>query len=291
MKTEEINIRDPYILPYDNKYYLFGTRSKTCWGPADGFDCYISSNLTEWEGPVEAFHKPEGFFATEKFWAPECFCYQGKFYIFATFASENIKTCMYILKADEPQGPYTVYSEQVTPEGWACIDGTMYIDQETPYLVFSRTFEDIPNGEFWYVELTDDLKKAKGEPQFLFSGTDAPWVKPIPFAKSDLGIDGDVYLTDAPCMIRMADGGLGMVWSAWGEKGYCVGLSLSGSGGLNGPWQQLEQPIYPENGGHGMFFETKEGELLFVMHHPNIHFKEKPIFRRAVISDNTIEIL
>lgn len=31
MKREDINIRDPYVLVDDGKYYLYGTRSKTCW--------------------------------------------------------------------------------------------------------------------------------------------------------------------------------------------------------------------------------------------------------------------
>ncbi len=47
MKTSEVNIRDPYILLYDGKYYLYGTRSDQCWGPADGFDCYVSDDLVQ----------------------------------------------------------------------------------------------------------------------------------------------------------------------------------------------------------------------------------------------------
>lgn len=35
-KTSEINIRDPFVLPWDGKYYLYGTRGETCWGLADG---------------------------------------------------------------------------------------------------------------------------------------------------------------------------------------------------------------------------------------------------------------
>ena len=44
MKLEDINIRDPFVLPFHNVYYMYGTRAKTCWGPADGFDCYTSSD-------------------------------------------------------------------------------------------------------------------------------------------------------------------------------------------------------------------------------------------------------
>ena len=51
MKREEINIRDPFVLVYDGKYYLYGTRGATCWGEADGFDCYVGTDLEEFEGP------------------------------------------------------------------------------------------------------------------------------------------------------------------------------------------------------------------------------------------------
>lgn len=64
MKTTEINIRDPYILVHEGTYYLYGTRSATCWGPADGFDCYVSEDRENWEGPIEIFHRPEGFSQT-----------------------------------------------------------------------------------------------------------------------------------------------------------------------------------------------------------------------------------
>jgi len=52
MKNGEINIRDPFVLVYDGKYYLYGTRGATCWGPADGFDVYVGTDLEHWDGPV-----------------------------------------------------------------------------------------------------------------------------------------------------------------------------------------------------------------------------------------------
>ena len=52
MKLTDINIRDPYIMPYDGKYYLYGTRSETAFvGQAYGFDVYVSDDLENWEGP------------------------------------------------------------------------------------------------------------------------------------------------------------------------------------------------------------------------------------------------
>ena len=32
MKLADINIRDPFVLLHEGKYYLYGTRGATCWG-------------------------------------------------------------------------------------------------------------------------------------------------------------------------------------------------------------------------------------------------------------------
>ena len=52
MKNSEINIRDPFVLPYNGRYYLYGTRAATCWGPADGFDVYTEIGRASWGGRV-----------------------------------------------------------------------------------------------------------------------------------------------------------------------------------------------------------------------------------------------
>ena len=52
MQTDQINIRDPFVLAYQGTYYLYGTRGETCWGPADGFDVYTGRDLKSWEGPT-----------------------------------------------------------------------------------------------------------------------------------------------------------------------------------------------------------------------------------------------
>ena len=115
MHISDVNIRDPFILPYEGKYYLYGTRSATTWGPADGFDCYVSSDLDMWEGPFEIFHKPEGFFADQNYWAPECIYYGGAFYLVTTFGADDRKKGIYVLKAEVPVGPFVPYSACLTP--------------------------------------------------------------------------------------------------------------------------------------------------------------------------------
>lgn len=292
MKKSEINIRDPYVLVHENKYYLYGTRSATTWGKADGFDCYVSDDLEEWEGPFVIFHNDGNFWADQSYWAPECYYYQKNFYLVTTFGSENRKKGIQILKADSPIGPFLPISDgPVTPDDWSCIDATLYFDKEgEPQLIFSHSFEDVPEGDMCALKLSKDLTSAIGTPQLLFHAKQAPWAVPIPFAKQEFGMDGDVYLTDGPCMYRTKEDTLLMIWSSWGQKGYTVGVSYSDNGELDGNWTHIEKPLYDENGGHGMVFEMKDGRNFYALHFPNDQYKERPRFEELKETEGHIYI-
>ena len=92
MKRTDINIRDPFVLVHEGAYYLYGTRGATCWGPADGFDVYVSRDLEDWDGPFVCFHNDGSFWADRNYWAPEVYYYQGAFYMFpkSTVADEKV---------------------------------------------------------------------------------------------------------------------------------------------------------------------------------------------------------
>lgn len=281
MKTNEINIRDPYILCHEERYYLYGTRSATTWGLADGFDCYVSEDLENWQGPIEIFHNDGDFWADRCYWAPECYYYKGSFYLVASFRSADRNLGTQILIADSPTGPFHPHSDgPVTPKDWNCLDGTLYFSANgTPYMIFGHSFEDNPNGEMHAIELTRDLRAAVDQPKLLFEASTAPWSVPIPFAKKEFGIDGDVYFVDGPCMYRTDSGKLLMLWSSWGAKGYAVGMAYSDNGEIDGKWHHLETPLYGENGGHGMLFQSKAKEWKYALHYPNDLYKERPQFK------------
>lgn len=285
MDCTKVNIRDPFLLEYEGFYYLYGTRSATCWGPADGFDCYRSRDLQQWEGPIEIFRRPEGFFADQAYWAPECIEHNGAFYLITTLGAGDRKKGIYILRSEMPTGPFVPYSGRLTPENWACIDGTLYWEGGTPWLVFSHSFEDSPDGDMCAMQLLPDLTGAAGEPVKLFSAKEVPWAKPVPFAKAEFGMDGDVYFTDGPFVHRCSDGRLYMPWSSWSDHGYAVGTAVSDSGRLIGPWRQEAVPLFPADGGHGMLFENKDGRLLYVLHYPNTKFEEHPVFFPVAVND------
>lgn len=277
MNLEEINIRDPFILPDKGVYYLFGTRAMTCWGLADGFDGYKSTDLVNWDGPFEVFHKPEDFWADKNYWAPEVHKYMDSYYMFATFNSEakNMKGTM-ILRADTPLGPYKLHSDgKITPDEWNCLDGTFYQAEDgTPYMVFSHEWIDLGDGEICAVRLSDDLKRAVGKPFTLFHASEGkPWVK----AGINRQWDGPIYVTDGPFMHRLSNGELIMLWASMSDHGYAEAIARSDNGEITGKWSIDKKPLFDKDGGHGMLFATFDGDLKLVLHQPNKTPLEHPV--------------
>ena len=85
MKNTEINIRDPFVLVEDGTYYMYGTRAATCWGAADGFDCYVSKDMEGWDGPFRCSINRRTSGQIRNCWAPEVHTSTGGFYyMFAT---------------------------------------------------------------------------------------------------------------------------------------------------------------------------------------------------------------
>lgn len=284
MKTNEINIRDPYVLAYEEKYYMYGTRGATCWGEANGFDVYVSTDLEEWSEAIEVFHKPEGFWATYNYWAPEVHYYKGNFYLFASFKTEGVCRGTQILKAQSPLGPFELHSDgPVTPKEWECLDGTFYLDQEgKPYMIFCHEWVQAQDGQVCSIALSNDLKEAVSEPKVLFKASEASWVLPVR--------DGKSFVTDGPFMYRTESGKLLMLWSSFGEEGYVEAIAYSENGQVEGDWKQDERLLFRRDGGHGMLFRTFQGELLLALHSPNKHLEERPVFYEIEEKDNWLYV-
>ena len=294
MKLNEINFRDPFVLLDGDTYYMYGTRGERCWGLDDGLDCYTSKDLVEWEGPVEVFHRPEGFWADRNYWAPECHSYKGSYYIFASFKAEGLCRGTQILKADNPLGPFALHSDgPVTPRDWECLDGTFYVDKKgKPYMVFCHEWVQVANGTVCAVELAEDLSGAVSEPVQLFAAHDAPWVLPVNASEKNRALIGnrDPYVTDGPFLYRCEDGTLRMIWASFGAGGYAEACAKSLGGDIEGPWVQDDEPLFSENGGHGMVFAAKDGKKYLTLHAPNKTPLERPVFYRLVDEEGKIRI-
>lgn len=281
MKLDEINIRDPFILPYEGKYYMYGSRVRkpkpnAAWGEQTGFDVYISTDLENWSGPKAVFEIPESFWATKEAWAPEVHRYHDKFYMLASFCADRRNRATQALVSNSPEGPFQVFGKPLTPPDWVCLDGTLYVEDGVPYLIFSHEWQQVDDGEIAMIQLKDDLSEAVGEPKILFRASESGWADAI--HREDLG--KVVYVTDGPWLVR-DEGKLFMFWSSFYKGSYAEGVAVSESGKIRGPWRHSDKLLFEKDGGHGMMFEDFEGNKYFALHQPNVTLLERPNFFRV----------
>lgn len=277
MTLSEINIRDPFILLHGDRYYLYGTRvgkprEGAVWGDQLGFDVYVSTDLCRWSGPRCVFAPERDFWGTRDFWAPEVHAYGGAFYMLASFKAEGRCRGTHVLRADSPEGPFLPVSPlPATPADRECLDGTLFTDTDgRPYMIFCHEWLQIRDGTVCAIPLSEDLSRSCGEPVLLWRGSD--------YAGSrNRGKPNATFVTDGPFLHRCRDGRLLAIWSTFGDEGYAELVCQSKSGGVLGPWQLLPEPLFTRDGGHGMIFSDRSGELHFIMHAPNTATLERPV--------------
>lgn len=282
---EDINFRDPFVRVHDGRYYLYGTEGATCWqGDPGRLLVYTGTTLDRWEGPRVVFTPPPGFWADRNYWAPECHFYDGAFYLFVSFKSADRRRGTQILRSNNPDGPFKPVSDgPFTPADRECLDGTLHVDEDgRPWGVFCHEWVQIGNGTVCAVRLKPDLSgpaDPDAEPLVLFSAKDAPWVSGIDKRDKAPGWPEPLgYVTDGPFLRTLPHGRLLMVWSSFsGNRRYTIGQAVSDHG-IAGPWRQLPEPIYAEEGGHGMFFDTVDGRQMLAIHKPNQTLLERPVF-------------
>lgn len=286
LRTSEIHIRDPFVLVHGGKYYLYGSRGDETWGHCTGLDVYVGTDLENWEGPINCFTPPEGFWSDFNFWAPEVHFVNGKFRMFVSFKSETRHRGTQILVSDTPTGNFVPMTDYpVTPADWECLDGTLYTDPEGKHsIVFCREWTQVGNGEICAMPLSDDLTAPAGEPCVLFRAGDTGWSRSVTGTPRDL-------VTDGPFLYTAGSGRLIMLWSGYSENGYAVAAAYSADGGLYGGWTHDPNLICDRNGGHGMLFRALSGELMFVMHSPNTVGAERPLFVHAADTGDSVILL
>lgn len=276
LKRDEIQMRDPFVFVYENRYYLYGTTDKNCWrGEPEGFNAYSSTDLENFTPEGRVFAPSAAFWGRENFWAPELHAYRGAFYLFASFKAPGRRRATSILRAESPLGPFRPWgAEAVTPTDWECLDGTLYVDnQGNPWLVFCHEWVQTGDGTVCALPLKEDLSGPDGEASALFAASEARWAKKI---RHSSGVEGRV--TDGPFLYRPASGQLWMLWSSLTDTGYGIGLAVSESGDIPGPWKQQDDAVFRANGGHGMLFRGHDGVLRLAIHTPNDTPNERPVF-------------
>ena len=281
---------DPFILANSaNKtYYLYtaiGAR-QSATGRA-GVVAYKSADLKSWDGPHVVFTVPDGIWANpaDGAWAPEVHPYRGKFYLFVTLhnnaklldepspvthpiyqgkpAPHHLRGTQ-IFIADSPDGPFRMLGRaSATPPEFMALDGTFYIEDGVPYMIYAHEWIQTLDGVMEAIRLKPDLTGSVGRPFYLFKGSDAPWLS----EQQETSAKARTYVTDGPFLYRTRNHKLVMLWSSYRNGLYMEALAYSVSGKLKGPWRQ-SAPLIGNDSGHGMLFHTFDNKLMLVLHQP-----------------------
>lgn len=281
VRLADVRMRDACVLadPTTHTYYIVSSAGAAV-------RAYTSKDLVTWEGPHIIFRPGPEFWPgapIRAIWAPELHRYRGRYYLFLTFDTTK-RLCeqwrdwlprvvrgTQVLVGDSPLGPFKPFAPHATlPADMMTLDGTLWVEDGTPYMVFSHEWVQIVNGTINMVRLKDDLSATVGEPKRLFWGNDAPWAK----RSNTWGC----WVTDGPYLYRSKSGKLFMIWSSFGAHGYTTGIAISDSGRLAGPWRQQPEPLYSADGGHGMIFHRFDGQLMLVLHSPNERTERAHLF-------------
>lgn len=277
----DINIRDPYIMPDEKSgyYHMYKSASVNSSGKVlGGAEAYKSKDLESWEGPVQVFVVPTDNWITGAVWAPEVHAYNGKYYLFATLNSdiewkkEQEGWPKYTFRgtqlfvADKPEGPFLPFGKTPhTPMDQMALDGTLWVEEGRPYMIYCHEWVQVIDGIMALVELAPDLSVPVGDHQTLFHASAAGWST----GSSHGGLPVTSYVTDGCFLYRTKTGKLLMIWSSFMNGEYAIGIAESVTGKVSGPWKQQAEPIFTQNGGHGMIFKTFDGRLCITFHRPN----------------------
>lgn len=293
---DSIILSDPAVLA-DAKtgmYYMTGT----------GGLLWKSRDLNLWNGPYVVAQPDTASWmgANPHIWAAELHEYKGKYYYFATFTNDNItigktkdgtpipRRASHILVSDSPDGPYhPVAGTDYLPDHRPTLDGTFWIDNGKPYMVFCGEWLHNEIGTMEAVELSPDLSKSVNSPDTLFHASASPWSREIRDGKETSN-----RVTDGPWLFRTGTGRLGMIWTSWIFSSYTMGVAYSESGTLKGPWIQEKEPITPPDFGHGMIFRDLDGrDILSVHSHSSVNgrYIRRPTFWQIDLSGDKLRIL
>ncbi len=271
MKLNEIHIRDPYFINEGKDYYLIGTTGGDCWNNGSDFSVYKTNNLIDFEFVSTAFDTSK-MQSYKEFWAPEIHKYKNKYYLLVS--AKKTRRGTYILVSDEIDKGYELLTGQpITPSDWTCLDATLYIEDQKPYLIFSNEWVDPiskdGDGSLFVARLSDDLKEIKGECKKIVSGKNCGFSKKIKYNENIFG-----YVAEGPFLDKNKDGELLLYWSTITEKGYCVAVSKS-KNGISGEFV-FDKILFDKDGGHSMVF-FKDGKKYITFHQPNNTPNERAI--------------
>jgi hypothetical protein len=311
-----MNPREVKTIPFDSlrmsdPFILADKATQTYYLTSTGGSLWKSNDLKMWQGPYNAVEIDTNSWMGSRpmIWAAELHYYKGKYYFFGTFTNAKIiiekipgrydipRRASHILVADKAEGPYRLMKNNLyLPAGQATLDGTLWVEDNVPYIIYCHEWLQIVDGTMDMRQLSTDLSEPVGETKTMFKASDGPWSRTmLSIGEKTYGKDLEGQVTDGPFLFKTQTGKLGMLWSSWGDTRYAQGVAYSASGKLEGPWIHEEKPLNPDNMGHGMLFRTFDGKLLMLLHYQCLDPKNpgprKPVLFNVDDSGDKLKVL
>jgi beta-xylosidase len=289
--SDTIYIADPYILNFDETYYLYGTSAN------DGFKFWISSDLVNWKAGGYIFQKDANSWGKKNFWAPEVIHYQNKFYLIyssegKTMFGNGLRLCLAV--SDLPTGPFKDLYAPWFDFGFSCIDGHIFVDDDgKPYLFYEKVGSVgkpfTPEGYLWGmifgVQLAEDLSHQVGGEPKLCIYPDQPWENP----KSN-----DARSTEGMTVFKH-NGTYYMTYSGnhYADPQYGVGYATAKS--PLGKWTKSESnpvlkndiPRKVSGPGHNCIIKSPDNTEWFIVYHSHANIS-KPSGKRILNIDRIL---
>jgi beta-xylosidase len=260
-------LADPYILLYDEVYYLYGTYV------GNGFDVYTSNDLEYWTRASALALTNTNSYGESKYWAPEVYLCGERKEVLPVLFSGRTYLCRHLRFT---AGPVCPRRTKAHPRRTGYRHTSVFFDEDgKAYLYFVR-FND--GNVIWCAELEDNLKAIKEETLTQCLKAEDRWELIWPKVVEGPSVfkkDGTYYL-----MISA---------NSYESQDYAVGFATSTS--PYGPWKKYEgNPIlrrYAElyGVGHGAPFIDKDGKSRYVFHAHNSATEIHP--RKTYVVDMT----
>lgn len=276
------DIGDPYVLKYNNKYYLYATSSGI------GFKVWQSDNMVEWKEICLALNRNDiaNQWGSGNFWAPEVKYLNNKFYMTYSAIGDNGKMKIRIATSDNPIGPFTNWSPPFfNDDSFSYIDGDLLIDGDKVYLYYVKDCsENVINGkhisQIHVVELSSDLKNTVGSPTLILTPS-----------QSREGLGGDWQWNEGPFAMKH-DGIYYLMYSAnvYSSIDYSIGYATATS--PMGTWTKYENnPVLKKDinlkvsgPGHNCVTTSLDDKEFFIVYHTHTYF-DAPSGNRNVCID------
>ena len=278
MNRKNIQIRDPFIYREDGEYYMLGTTGPDPGGKGSDLSLYVSRDLSEFEF-VKRLADPRLFEGYKQLWAPELHYYRGRYYLILSVYREDKGRGSIILTSDQLDKDFVFLTgEYITPANWTCLDATLFVYGDEPYLCFSNEWIDAVGGDgdgsLFLAKLSPDLKYIEGKPIKIVSGKECGLATALPMA------GGEGWVAEGPYLITEGKK-IYLYWSTFTEKGYCVIRNVADS--IFGEYK-FDRYIYLNDGGHSMVFTDNDNHRKLLFHQPN----KTPLERAFILDLDTV---